>query len=70
MKKHEGKNMKNNRFSIWKITLSIFTIVMALTLLSTAASASITVYKTPLGTGTPPATERLSGGVIPLIIQQ
>jgi PKD repeat protein len=62
MKKHEGKNMKNNRFSIWKITLSIFTIVMALTLLSTAASASITVCKTPLGTGTPPATERLTGG--------
>jgi PKD repeat protein len=54
--------MKNNRKSIWKITVSVFTVLIMLTLLSTAASASITVYKTPLGAGTPPATERLSGG--------
>ncbi len=44
------------------MTLSVFTILMMLTLLSTAASASINVYKTPLGAGTPPATQRLSGG--------
>ena len=54
--------MKNNRKFMWKITLSAFTILMMLALLSTAASASITVYKTPLGAGTPPATERLTGG--------
>jgi PKD repeat protein len=60
--KNRREKMKNNRKSIWKITLSVFTVLMMLTLLSTAASASITVYKTPLGAGTPPATERLSGG--------
>ncbi|WP_269849495.1 hypothetical protein [Methanosarcina horonobensis] len=54
--------MKSNGKFIWKITLSVFTILMMLTLLSTAASASVTIYKTPLGAGTPPATERLSGG--------
>ncbi|KKI00109.1 hypothetical protein EO95_07310 [Methanosarcina sp. 1.H.T.1A.1] len=54
--------MKNNRKSIWKITVSIFTALMVLTLLSTAASASLTIYKTPLGAGTPPATQRLTGG--------
>lgn len=54
--------MKKNRKSIWKITVSFFTVLMILTLLSTAASASINVYKTPLGAGTPPATQRLSGG--------
>lgn len=35
---------------------------MVLTLLSTSASASISVTTTPLGAGTPPATARLSGG--------
>lgn len=54
--------MNNNGKSIRKITLSVFTILMALTLLSTAASAALTVYKTPLGAGTPPATQRLTGG--------
>ena len=54
--------MKNNGKSIWKITVSVFTILMVLTLLSTAASASISVTPTPLGAGTPPATARLSGG--------
>ncbi|WP_048126448.1 PKD domain-containing protein [Methanosarcina lacustris] len=54
--------MKNDRKSIWKITLSIFTVLTVLTLLSTAASASIYVTKTPLGAGTPPATQRLTGG--------
>jgi len=44
------------------MTLSVFAILMMLALFSTAASASINVYKTPLGAGTPPATERLSGG--------
>ncbi|MGI5992647.1 MAG: PKD domain-containing protein [Methanosarcina sp.] len=54
--------MKINRKYIWQITVSFFTVLMILTLLSTAASASINVYKTPLGAGTPPATQRLSGG--------
>ena len=54
--------MKNNGKFIWKITLSFFAILMMLTLLSTAASASISVYKTPLGAGTPPATQCLTGG--------
>lgn len=44
------------------MTLSVFTILMMLALLSTAASASISVTTTPLGAGTPPATSRLSGG--------
>ncbi|WP_440948363.1 PKD domain-containing protein [Methanosarcina sp. T3] len=54
--------MKNNRKFMWKITLSVFTILMMLTLLSSAASASLTIYATPLGAGTPPATARLTGG--------
>ncbi len=44
------------------MTLSVFAILMMLALLSTAASASISVTTTPLGAGTPPATARLSGG--------
>jgi PKD repeat protein len=54
--------MKTNRKSIWKITVSVFTVLTVLTLLSSAASASLTIYKTPLGAGTPPATQRLTGG--------
>lgn len=54
--------MKNNQKFMWKIAISVFTMLMMLTLLSTAASASIYVYTTPLGAGTPPATSRLSGG--------
>lgn len=54
--------MKNNGKFMWKIAISVFTISMMLTLLSTAASASVCVYKTPLGAGTPPATQRLTGG--------
>lgn len=54
--------MKNNGKFMWKITLSAFTILMMLTLLSSAASATLIVYKTPLGAGTPPATQRLTGG--------
>ena len=54
--------MKNNSKFMWKITLSVFTILMMLTLLSSAASASLTIYKTPLGAGTPPATQCLTGG--------
>lgn len=51
--------MKNNgKF----IAISVFTVLMMLTLLSTAASASVYAYKTPLGAGTPPATQRLTGG--------
>ncbi|MCO5382478.1 MAG: PKD domain-containing protein [Methanosarcina barkeri] len=52
--------MKNNGKSIWKITVSLFTILMMLTLLSAEASAKLTIYPTPLGAGTPPATSRLS----------
>jgi PKD repeat protein len=62
--------MKNNGKSILKITVSIFTILMMLTLLSAGASAkcytcskdktSLTVYKTHLGDGTPPATQQLT----------
>ena len=54
--------MKNNGKSIWKITVSVFTVLTVLTLLSTAASASVSVTRTPLGAGTPPATIHLSGG--------
>jgi PKD repeat protein len=54
--------MKTNKKLTWKIALSVFTILMMLTLLSTAASATVTIYKTPIGAGNPPATERLSGG--------
>jgi hypothetical protein len=52
--------MNNNRKCIWKITASVLAILLMLTLLSTAVSAKCTVYKTPLGAGTPPATQRLS----------
>lgn len=54
--------MKNNRKFMWNIAISVFTVLMMLTLLSTAASASVYAYKTPLGAGTPPATQRLTGG--------
>ncbi|WP_292372244.1 PKD domain-containing protein [Methanosarcina sp. UBA411] len=54
--------MKNNRKFIWKITVSVFTVLMILTLLSAGASAKCTVTPTPLGAGTPPATARLSCG--------
>lgn len=52
--------MKNNMKSIRKITLSIFTTLMIVTLLSAGASASIKVFKTPLDATNPPGTERLS----------
>jgi PKD repeat protein len=52
--------MKNNGKHIWKVTASILTILIMLTLLSTAVSATCTVYRTPNGAGTPPATCRLS----------
>jgi PKD repeat protein len=64
---------------IWKSALSVFTILMILTLLSAGASAKRTyseddytaddytedesnlkIYKTPLGAGTPPATQHLN----------
>lgn len=54
--------MKNNRKSIWKITVSVFTVLMILTLLSEGAFAKCTVTPTPLGSGTPPATARITGG--------
>lgn len=54
--------MKNNGKSIWKITVSVFTILMILTLLSEGAFAKCTVTPTPLGSGTPPATARITGG--------
>ena len=54
--------MKNNRKSIWKLTVSVFTVVMILALLSQGVCAKCIVTKTPLGAGTPPATQRLTGG--------
>lgn len=54
--------MKNNRKSVWKIAVSVFTILMILTLLSAGASAKCSVSLTPLGAGTPPATARVSCG--------
>jgi hypothetical protein len=54
--------MKNNGKSIWKITVSVFTVLMILTLLSAGASATCSVSPTPLGAGTPPATACLSCG--------
>jgi len=54
--------MKNNEKRIWQIIISVFTILMMLTLLSAGASATISVTPTPLGAGTPPATARLSCG--------
>jgi len=41
-----GKKIKSNGKSIWKITLSVFTLLMIMTLLSAGASASIYVTKT------------------------
>jgi len=61
-KKKQEENMKNNRKSIWKITVSVFTVLMILALLSQGVCAKCVVTKTPLGAGTPPATERLNGG--------
>lgn len=52
--------MKNSGKSIWKITVFVFTILMMLPLLSAGASATCFVSRTPLGDGTPPATEYLS----------
>ncbi|RXA15589.1 hypothetical protein EQO05_14805 [Methanosarcina sp. MSH10X1] len=52
--------MKNNREPIWKITVTIFTMLMILTLLCSGVSAKCTVTPTPLGAGTPPATARIS----------
>ena len=60
-KKKTGGKMRNNGKSIWKITVSVFTILMMLTLLSAGASAKCSVSPTPLGAGTPSATARLSG---------
>jgi len=69
LKKNRRKKMKNNGNSIRKITVSIFTILIMLTLLSAGASAKQTyskgerhlfVYETPLGAGTPPATHHLT----------
>ena len=37
--------MKNNGKSIWKITVSVFTVLMILTLLSAGASAKISVTR-------------------------
>jgi PKD repeat protein len=56
LRKNRRNKMKNNRKSVWKITVSVFTILMMLTLLSAVASAKVTISKTPNGAGTPPAT--------------
>ena len=55
-----GKKIKHNGKSIWKITLSVFTLIIITTLFSTGASAQVSCTKTPLGAGTPPATQCLS----------
>lgn len=55
-----GKKIKHNGKSVWKITLSVFTLVMIMTLFSAGASAQVSCTKTPLGEGTPPATQCLS----------
>ncbi len=52
--------MKKNGKPIWKIAISIFTVIMILTLLSEGAYAKCIVTPTPLGSGTPPATARIS----------
>jgi hypothetical protein len=52
--------MKNDGKSLRKITLSIFSVVMMITLLSAGASADCTCTKTPLGDGWPPATQQLT----------
>lgn len=52
--------MKNNRKSIRKVTVSIFSILMILILFSAGASATCTVTLTPLGSGTPPATAHIT----------
>jgi hypothetical protein len=57
-----GNKIRNKGKAVWKITLSVLTLVMIMTLLSAGASASIYVTKTPLGEGTPPATQCLSCG--------
>lgn len=54
--------MKNNKKSIWKIIVSVFTILMILALLSEGAFAKCTVTPTPLGSGIPPATARITCG--------
>ena len=52
--------MKNNGKSLRKISLSIFALVMMITLLSAGASAECICVKTRLGDGTPPATQQLT----------
>lgn len=52
--------MNLEKKSILKIALSVFTLLMILTLLSGGASAKVTVTRTPLGAGTPPATAHLT----------
>ena len=52
--------MKNNGKSLRKITLSIFALVMMISLLSAGASATCICTKTPLGAGYPPATQKLT----------
>jgi hypothetical protein len=59
LRKKQEEKMKNNAKSIWKITVSVFTVLMMLTLLSAGATAKCSVSPTPLGAGTPPATARL-----------
>ena len=55
-----GKKIRNNGKSIWKITLSIFTLLILMTLLSAGASAEVICTKTRLGDGTPQATQKLT----------
>lgn len=55
-----GKKIKHNGKFIWKITLSVSTLIMIMTLFSAEAFAQVSCTKTPLGAGTPPATQCLS----------
>jgi len=52
--------MKNNRKSLWRMTAIVLITLLMLTLLSEGVYAKITVTPTPLGSGTPPATARIS----------
>jgi PKD repeat protein len=52
--------MNFKKKSICKSAFSVFTVLLILALLSSVASAKVTVTRTPLGAGTPPATVHLT----------
>lgn len=55
-----GEKIRHIGKSFWRMTISIFIIVMIMTVLSTGASAKCVCTKTRLGEGTPPATQKLT----------